>query len=366
MDEPTIYFPVINSGSGVETAGHTMLSMLDDYESEHPGKVVTDSEQNPPCFVIDRILACMPDIIILNELYHRLMIPAYFYKKVRPDTKLILLNHCAINLTKQDRNAGWKKEVNNDDRILMEKCIRDEVAHIINLNYHPPDDPYSDKINAPITDMLFPIRDRFETTKPWPERSGDFFYYGGIIPLKFSEEFVDLISKTKIKISLYGRFIDKLEKTDPNYVRYKEKILSSENIDFKGYIPDDKLIETINNYRFFVTPHQGSEPFMLSLAEAIRCGCIPLVTNARTRPTDNWIDWAKGCYLEYPDTHMLIDKMWHYCNNKTRGDFVRTLEQRSMEGSQEMIRRTNYDKFKERFLEIVFSEEKCGTVVGEG
>lgn len=359
MNEPVIYFPIINSGSGVETSGHTMLSMLDDYKSEHPDKVITDNEQNPACFALERMLSCMPDVIILNEIYHRIMIPAYYYKKIRPDTKLILLNHCCINLTNQARHAGWKKDVNNDDRILMEKCIMEEMDHIINLNYHPPDTPYSDKIDAPITDMLFPLRNKFKITKPWSERSGDFFYYGGIIPLKFSEEFVDFISKSKMKITLYGRFIEKLE-TDPNYVRYKEKILSSENIDYRGYIPDDKLIETINNYRFFVTPHQGSEPFMLSLGEAMRCGCIPLVTNSRTRPTDNWIDWAKGCYLEYPDTNMLIDKMWHYCKNKSSGNFVRTLEQRSIEASQEMINRTSYDKFKEKFLKIIFDDEECG------
>lgn len=354
-NEPTIYFPVIGSGSGVETSGHTMLSMLDDYSSEHPDKVVTDAEQNPPCFVIDRILACMPDIIIINELYHRLMIPAYFYKKMKPDTKLILLNHCAMNLTRQSPHAGWKKEVNTDDRILMEKCIHQELAHIINLNYHPPDTPYSNKITAPISDMLFPLRDSFKITKPWSERPGDFFYYGGILPQKLSEEFVDLISKTKMRISVYGRFIKKLEAA-PSYVRYKEKILSSENIDFKGYIPDGKLVETVNNYRFFVTPHQGSEPFMLTLAEAIRCGCIALVTNQRTMPTDNWVDWAKGCYLEYPDTNMLLDKMWHYCKNKSRGDFIRTLEQRAIEASQAMITKTNYGRFKKRFLEIIFQE----------
>lgn len=358
MSEPTIYFPIITSGSGVETSGHTMLSMLDDYKLEHPDKVITDSEQNPSCFVLDRILDCMPDIIILNEIYHRLMIPAYYYKRMRPDTKLILLNHCCINLTKQDQHAGWKRDVNNDDRILLEKCMKNEIDHIINLNYHPPDIPYSDKIGAPITDMLFPIRNKFKITKPWSERNGDFFYYGAIAPLKFSEEFVDLISKTKMRISLHGRFIDKW-KDDPDYVRYKEKILSSENIDYMGYIPDDKLVETINNYKFFVTPHKGSEPFMLALAEAIRCGCVSLVTNSRTRPTDNWIDWAKDCYLEYPDTNMLIDKMWHYCNNKSRGDFIRTLEQRSIENSQEMINRTSYDKFKEGFLKIIFSDEKC-------
>lgn len=354
MNEPTIYFPIIKSGSGVETSGHTMLSMLDDYKSEHPDKVITNSEQNPSCFVLDRILDCMPDIIILNEIYHRLMIPAYYYKKIRPDTKLILLNHCAINLTKQNQHAGWKKELNSDDRILLEKCMEDEIDHIINLNYHPPDIPYSNRISAPITDMLFPIRNRFKMTKPWSERSGDFFYYGGILPLKFSEEFVDLISKTKMKISLYGNFITKLE-SEPSYLRYKEKILSSENIDYKGYIPDDKLIETINNYKFFVTPHSGSEPFMLSLAESIRCGCVPLVTNSRTRPTDNWIDWAKGCYIEYPDTNMLIDKMWYYCKNKSSGNLIRTLEQSSTKNSQEMINRTNYDKFKKKFLEIIFN-----------
>lgn len=346
--KPRVLLFNFTSGSGVETTGNVLASMFNDYPDFHIYR-----NQNPPCLISEAIEEIHPDILIINEFYPRIIQSVYYYKIHNPKSKVIYVNHCYQNLKKFPADS-WDL-TDGDGSILINRFLQITADHIINLNYHPPTELYPEQLKYKIVDASFPISDEFRITKKWMDRPFDFMYFGGIIPLKFDGEFVKKLSKTNLQIDLYGRWIEKFI-GKPDYDVYKKSILDCKNITYKGYIEQDKLIETLNQYKFFVTPHNGPEPFMISLAEATRCGCIPMITNDRNKPSSNWIDWAQDCTLEYSSNDKLIEKMQYYRQIKSQREEMENLDKMSENVSNEMIRRTNFGKFKNLLYRLCFDE----------
>jgi len=355
---PKVYIYNLTTGSGVETTGNRIFSMFDEYEESNPGRVVKYTKQNPPFILLKDIVEEKPDVVIMNELHTRVMLAVQAYKTTHPDVVVILLNHCHPYLTdypipSDSKMFEWTDE---DGSKAINGFLMDGIDWIINLNHRPESEVIHQGLANKVRERYFPIDDRFTITKPWGQRSKDFFFFGAIYPIKLSGEFIEKIAnRSDIEIDIYGRWRKDPENEDMlDYDEYRKTIENSPNIHYLGRIPDEVLIETLNQYRFFVLPHDGPEPFCLCLAEAIRCGCIPLVVNQRGQLWSGWIDWALDCILEYNTVDRMIEKMYYYLSKKNDGSFVNELESRSGEISARMTNKTNYDEFKKLLFELIF------------
>lgn len=342
-----IFFHSITSGSGVETVGYTIKSMFDKHDNFIHYKL-----QNPPHLILKAMVEEKPDVIILNELHQRAMLAVHSYKIAFPETKIILLNHCYPYLTdfpipEKSKMFEW---TNSDGVVSINDFLKEGIDHIITMNYRPPNEKINGVFNGRVIERYFPLPDKFKIETEWINRPKKFFFYGTIHQRKISDEFVSRSDYPVV--DLYGKWMYE-NKVDDEYRSYKEKIINNKSLKYIGWIPDEKMVETLNKYKFFVMPHDGPEPFCLALAEAIRCGCIPLVTNSRRRASAFWIDWAKDCILEYQTTEKLIEKMNWYVKNDGNRQLNNALNERSMENSLVMTQRTNYEEFKKLLIGLI-------------
>ena len=341
-----VFFYNLNVGSGIEKIGDTILDMLSGYD------VIEYKMQNPACILIDELAKAKPDVIIINEFYPRLIHVAYFYKALFPETKVVLINHTLNVLRSLPLNVDGKRHFENvskDGEVLINYAFRNKIDHVINLNWYPYDVGLPDWLESKTTHILFPVRDtEFNITVPFNDREKDFLYFGNMLPHKLSLEFLKALAETDMVLDIYGKMFDR-----PELKEYNEVIEKSPNINYLGFCPSDKVQETMNNYRFFVSARDGHEPFMTVMAEVIMSGMIPLVANDRTKRGSEWIDHYVGCYLEYQSTAELLKAMKHYLRKKKDHQFIATLTKRSAANSAEMTERTSCEQFKKTLLEIV-------------
>jgi len=347
MNVVKIYFYSITSGSGVETVGNTIKTMFDEKDN-----FIHYNLQNPPHLILQDLVKEKPDVIILNELHQRAMIAVHSYKIAFPNTKIILLNHCFPYLTDYPISDKSKmfEWTNGDGVVSINDFLRNGIDKIITMNHRPESEKINKVFDGRVYEKYFPIPNKFKIEREWINRPRDFFFYGTIHKLKLSNEFI--LRSDYPEVDLYGKWVAD-HKIDDDYKKYKDIIMKNPKLKYNGWISDNEMVARINQYKFFVMPHDGPEPFCLALAEAIRCGCIPLVTNNRNKPSAFWLDWAKDCIIEYQSTDKLIEKMNWWNNNKTNNKLIETLNQKSKENSRKMIQRTGYDDFKKLLLSLI-------------
>lgn len=358
---PKILLFNLTTGSGVETTGNVVASMFDEYTNKHPNNFLMYKENQPPYRTLEHIVEFKPDVIILNELHQRGMLSAHSYKTAFPKTKIILLNHCHPYLTEYPVvNKSPLFEWTNDDGVeSINNFLGNKIEHIINLNYIPPNKTISSEIKGKVYKRYFPLKNEFKKIKPLYERKRNFLFYGTVHPQKLSLDFIELFkSQPDISLDIYGRWMHNpttMERMyDFSYEEYKQSILDIPNINYRGWMPQEEMIDIINDYKCFVMPHDGSEPFCIALAEAIRCGCLAMVTNDRRETWATWIDWAKGQYLEYQTAEKLIEKMHYFAANKNNMDFMRELDNTTTLNSIEMTEKTSYQSFKKLLHSFIF------------
>ena len=307
-----LFYFNLDVGGGIQRTGDTIRSMIPE--------AIEYSRQNPAFIIADELVKNKPDIVIINEAFPRVLEGTYYYY-LATKPRVILINHCYSSLLKPRSN-------NKDQLFLIKHFIR-QIDYTMNLDYVPV------QIKEPnVIPMYHPCNPKFRLKIPWNERPKNCLYWGNLAAHKFNVEFLDLYKE----IDLYGKILKDGE--------YKDKILESGC--YKGYLPEEKLVETINEYKYFVVPHNGYEPFMLTLQEAMQCGTIPLVTNTRNYSNHYWIDWARGLYLEFR-------------NNKSLARWLRAkhdLEQFSFYISNEINKRHNYDRFKRVLWSLIRSDLK--------
>lgn len=331
--KPLVYLYNFNVGSGIQRIGdNTYDCIKDDYTP------VNYYAQNPPSILFRDIIRQKPDVVIMNEFYPRICKAVYFYKLTNPNTKIILLNHCYDLLTLLPFKKDYER-TDTDGTVLLNDLFFNEIDHFINLNYHPPNERYHRKVAPKVIDAIHPIEDKFKYETPWIERPKNFMYFGNLHHIKFNPEFIDAIEKTQMKIDVYGK-ID----TAPEDIQ--KRLKSSPNIKFGGFIPEEKLVETINSYKFMVVPHNGYEPFNLAIAEAIRCGTIPIVTNPEgSDGRGDWLGWANDFYIRCTDIEHMIQTM----NNAA----TMNLQEEAESASEEMIEKTSLKLFRERLISLI-------------
>lgn len=77
--------------------------------------------------------------------------------------------------------------------------------------------------------------------------------------------------------------------------------VAGDNITFPGWLPDLKLQDLLARAKVYVQPSY-TEGFGLALAEAMACGCVPVVTRAGAMPE---VVGEAGFYVDYGDASAL-------------------------------------------------------------
>lgn len=329
-----------NVGSGIENIGNEILDILKPFTDCN---IMEYKYQNPAFIVLPEIIKFNPDVIILNEFYPRILQAMSFYKIMQSKVKLILINHTLSTLKyfPLKCEAEHNKIYGADMIVQVNHTIINEVDLILNLDWKPEIVGIPDIIRRKTTSILFPVDgNKFKINVPWKERKKDFFYFGNVLPHKFSEEFLDTLKDSEIKIDIYGKLSE-----EPEYIEYNKKIMNHPSINYHGWVEPDKVVDIMNEYKFFLSPRGGHEPFMMTMAEVIMCGCIPLVVNDRRKAESDWIEHYRGCYVEYQTVDKLIEKMrWYKSVDKTEVDS--TLNETSTNNSNEMKKRTDPENIK--------------------
>ncbi len=274
-------------GGGIESCGNTFLGFLKEIEDI---EILEWKIQDQPPNMIDRVIDFAPDIIILNEFFERSANISFYYKKFHPTTKVIALIHSWKSLFGDWRDEKYSPELRC--QMFLNMKFFETCDKIFAMNYPPK------HIEMPsnVIRTYFPVDDEeYRIKKDWKDRNGMFLYLGAISPLKLSEEFINLVSKTDLSIDCYGFRFDRM----PSYKEYFEKFDSCKNLKYKGLVKQSDVPDLMNDHKYFVMPHDGYEVFNIAMLQAIKCGTIPLVSNDRTtREFDyTWIDWAEGLYF---------------------------------------------------------------------
>jgi len=263
--------------------------------------------------LFNKIEDIAPEMIIINDSFDNLIISAIEYKAVKPSTKLILIFH-----------GG---QIND----IIYKYF--DLIIIINYNFKFS----SDNIRIfyiPTDPSIYKIM------IPWNMRKKELLYLGSLAPHKFSEEFIE---KNKFYIDCYGGFPIQVDD------KYRKLVLSNKYILYKNKVPLNMVSSIFNEYKYYVLPHNGWEPFNWSLLQAIFCGCIPLVVNDRdsTSFDTSWIDWAEGLYFgcnKVDDFLINIEELL-----KENPDYTNLSEQIS----KFVNLKFDYNAFKNEFINLI-------------
>jgi len=334
----------LNVGSAIEYAGEIFIQWVQDIEDDISIKVY--KEQTTVVHTMNALNSFKPDLIVVNEEYHRVFVCVVMYKIHNPDVKVIYVNHCWPDTT-SFRTPRLTRGQNDDYEAMWNTEMLRIVDHMFCINSKPSDVEWLEAIGGRVSNRYYPTDDKcFKVITPWNERKM-FFYIGNIIPHKLSQEFLDKIVDTDIKIDCYGKVNGNWCTND--YIDSFDKAWKAGNINWLGYVPQDKVPEIMNSYKYLVMPHRGYEPFNWVLKQCMYCGTIPLVTNDRQATTyyGKWIDWAEGLYLGCVHTDDFISNLIEL--EETRPDHSGISEYLTYE----VRRRFPYQEFKEEFQEKV-------------
>lgn len=333
-----IFYFNIDVGSGIESIGDSILDMIPE---EH--EVLNYKNQNPPTEILPKIYDFDPDIILMNEAMMRYLVTVGLYKSMRPECRIIIVNHTfnflkALPLDKENPNK-YPNDISNDEIVAINKAVFNTDV-IININpYDNSDKLLHEKIVKRKVDKLFFIRDKFEYKRDFRKRK-DFFYLGNICNEKFSKSFIKSIEGTDITIDVYGKIFPTKDE------EYKNLIKNSKNINYMGYCPEEKIVDVMNNYRFFVSPRARDEPFMTVMAEAITCGCIPLVSQEYKFGNKNWLEHYKDFIVEYNFEAEMLRRMLLYLEIKDDSELVNTLRKTSIKNSKKCKENHDANRFR--------------------
>ena len=126
-------------------------------------------------------------------------------------------------------------------------------------------------------------------------------YMGSLLPnknLMLILKAANLLKRdSNYKFEIYGRGVEL-----DNLMAYKSSNLL-DNVEFRGFAPEQKLVEVYDSFDAFVFPALG-ETFTLSILEAFARG-LPVIIDARAK----YVDVIKRYCAEAKDEHDLVAKI---------------------------------------------------------
>jgi glycosyltransferase involved in cell wall biosynthesis len=281
-------------GSAIEYMGDTLVSWLKEIGDVHNCKYQTRTSH-----YVKFLKDYQPDLIVTNEMYVRIITAANIYKHIT-GVPYIHVDHVWKRLNcKRTDMAGLL-----DYEALME--CREVADWIFCTNYMPSYEKWHHRVAHKISNRYYATNpDVFNIRKPWSDRTKMFGYFGNLLPHKLSNEFLRKIQDTNIVVDCYGRRMEEhtdlviTESRNKEYYTIFDSAVESGNINYYGLIDQDKIADVMNEYKYFVMPHCGDEPFNWVLKQCAYCGTVPLVVNDRNSQQydGKWIDWATGLYL---------------------------------------------------------------------
>lgn len=347
---PRIYGFDFSVGSGVEVTARRIYDIiLKDYD----GELLLRKHHAPLNSIIREMKEFEPEVIIINELHQRAMLTSQAYKIFNPDVKVILLNHCHPYITEYPIPPDSPLFENTDSFGVksINEFLLNGIDHIINLNHIPEGVKIKPQFKDRAVKHYFPIPDSFKLNIEWRHREKDFMYFGALNSLKFHPSFCNVIEKTDIKIDVFSEFTKMRKlKTDGEY---KERLESCKNLNFMGRIPEGEVEDVLNQYRFMVIPHMGPEPFMIAMAEAVRCGCIPLIHSPSNWGYQPWLNWARPHIVIYNSFEKMVERMSIYKNNRDDPHIVNSINETVKSESQKMTEKTNIHTFSKVIMDMI-------------
>ena len=341
MKQNKIFYINYDVGSGIEFCGDTIKPWITDFCKDNNYAFYEHKSQGQGYEQFEILIKEKPTIIILNEYYDKSVESALFYKIVNPDTKLILISHVYAELD-WAFNEDNDKNINTHEslaRIRYRKFLS-ECDSIYVVNKRPNND-FPKQIQHLIHNVYQPTNPQeFNVQVPWEERKNNFLYLGNLLPHKLATHFIRKLPEYDVILDCVGN----ISHANESYITL---IKAAERINYKGFIPQSEVGKELNQYKYFVLPHSGPEPFNMALLQAMFCGTIPLIVNACVNEEDKkWLNWASGLYFEFKTYHDLLQTM----KDIKQFEQQYNMKQMSEYITKESQKRFNYDKLKNTFI----------------
>lgn len=297
-------FVNLDVGSAIEQSGNEVLEHIKKIK-DLDISVFTDQTRESIFFKF--LLEKLPNIIIINSSYPRIIGPTIFYKLLYNNTKIVLISRVIADFV-QEHTLNSNYSIYDDQRwstftemcdliICVNSCGRFK-KHVPSLSHKTLD----------ICGLNNP--QKFEISKPWKDRTKDFILFGSLRSHKVSPYFLELLKNTEIQIDCYGVLGDD---------EIPDLINNIPNTHYKGFCEFDKVPELLNEYKYGIFPHNGFEPFCNSLQQSILCGTIPIVLddNYKNPFGDYWLHWGNNLYIPAKNEEELVDILLSKINNES-------------------------------------------------
>ena len=323
----------LNTGSGIEYVGNVISKWIN--EKINNDKFMEYKSQTNESSTINEIIKFSPDVIIINEIYPRIISPVFYYKKFNPSTKIILLAHSQNSLVMPNENS--------DPHLMNQYIFLMGLVGLCDKIFILDNKPFESKYNVSV--KFCPSEpELFYNKTPWNERKRDFCFISNIHDLKLSKLFLENITQTKINIDVYGEIIKKFTKSDEYWRLFNNACQN--NLNYKNVIPQEDIGSVLNDYQYLLMPHDGKETFCMILQQSIMCGTIPLLLNDEKLSGWNPI-WANGLYHGIEDVYSYINNLKLINENKPDEGM------NSLFISEEIKKRQDYNEFKKEFKELL-------------
>jgi hypothetical protein len=323
-----VFLTNLDVGSGIAYVGGVIKNWL----QELPITLFEYRDQTSESATYAVLQREKPDVIVINEIYPRIISPVLYYKMTYPQTVVILFSHSQKALLSVQTNDASK---HNQHTVLMDLIHRSKAVYVLGARTEK-------NIGREIVKFCPSDPEIFSNKTNWNKRPNLFCMISNIYPVKVCEEFLKLVKNIPTSIDVYGELLDRFISQS-----YKELFLEAtkHNLCYRGALYQEKVGEVLNQYKYIIFPHHGHESFFMVLHQAIMCGTIPIVLNDRSGKDfdGSWIDWCDGLYFG-------VEKIEDFISNLIKLSTDRTdLTPVSKFISTEVMKRFDYYAFKKEF-----------------